>query len=45
MKVGEGHRENFFQASSRYFDLNQDPENFLRDFSRFEYTFVSEATA
>lgn len=36
MKVGEGHRDNFSQASNRYFDLVQTPDNFLRGLDRFE---------
>lgn len=34
--LGEGHRDNFSQAASRYLDLMQTPDNFLRGFDRLE---------
>ena len=41
--LGEGYRENFSQAASRYFDLMQTPDNFLRGLDRFESDFVKNA--
>ena len=43
--LGEGYRDNFTQAGSRYFDLMQTPDNFLRGLDRFESDFVKQAGA
>ena len=43
MRVGEGFRDNFTQAASRYFDLMQTPDNFLRGLDRFDSEFVKNA--
>lgn len=44
MRVGEGRRDNFNQAASRYFDFVQTPDNFLRGLDRFDCSFVKEAS-
>ena len=44
LKLGEGYRDNFSQASSRYFDLMQTPDNFLRGLDRFESEWVKNAS-
>lgn len=44
MMLGEGHRDNFTQAATRFLDIMQTPDNFLRGLDRFESEHVLNAT-